>query len=241
LKNCKTAIVVGASSGIGRECAKQLAAAGVKVAAVARRAERLDQLKGEFPDKIIPFPHDVTNTDEIPDLFMRITQELGGLDLIIYASGVMSDVGRHEFNTAKDLPMIEVNVTGAIAWLNEAAHRFERVGHGSIVCIGSVAGDRGRVGQPVYNASKSFVATYMEALRNRLHRLGVRVTTIKPGPTETEMTSHLHMKKMPVEVAARKTLQLVGRSGEFYLSPMHKIAFFVIRNFPSLLFRRLSV
>src|SRR5690606_700639 len=84
-----------------------------------------------------------------------------------------------------DRKMVEVNLLGAIAWLNQAALRFERAGQGQIVGIGSIAGDRGRVGSPVYNTSKAALHTYLESLRNRLTRHGVNVLTVKPGYVDT--------------------------------------------------------
>ncbi len=242
MKKYQHAIIVGASSGMGAALAEQLAAAGCRVAAVARRKDRLEQLQQRFPDQVLPFAHDVTRYEEVPELFQEIARQLGGLDLIIYASGVMPEVGPEEFSFEKDRQMIDVNVLGAIAWLNQAAIRFGQTGHGSIVGIGSVAGDRGRSGQPVYNTSKAALATYMEALRNRLCRHGVKVVTIKPGPVQTEMTERLHLKKaMTADKAAAIILEKADRTGEHYLTPVHWAAFLIIRNIPSWLFRKLHV
>jgi decaprenylphospho-beta-D-erythro-pentofuranosid-2-ulose 2-reductase len=238
----KRALIIGASSGIGREMARQLIQDGWLVAGVARREERLRTLAEEFPGSLLSFVHDVRHFDEAPELFSKIAHELGGLDLVVYASGVMPEVGPREFNTEKDRAMIETNLLGAIAWLNEAATRFENTGHGTIVGIGSVAGDRGRSGQPVYNTSKAALATYLEALRNRLSKLGVTVTTIKPGPVQTEMTQHLGLKgAMPVSEAARRTLVLANRGGEHYLSSKHRLIFYILKRIPSPIFRRLSI
>lgn len=236
------AIIVGASSGMGQELVRQLAKDGCRVAAVARREDRLRALAAESPGQILPFVHDVTDYGEVPTLFQRITGELGGLDLVVYAAGTMPQVGPHEYDFAKDRQMIETNVLGAIAWLDETAVRFENTQSGTIVGIGSVAGDRGRSGQPVYNTSKAALATYMEALRNRLCKRGVRVVTIKPGPTETEMTSHLHAKGM---MKADKTAEIILRksqkTGEHYVKPIHWLIFGIIRNIPSWVFRKLSI
>lgn len=227
---------------MGAELTLQLAGAGWKVAAVARRSDRLELLAQERDGQILVFPHDVTQYEEIPELFQRIAFELGGLDLVIYAAGVMPDVGPHEYTFEKDRSAFEVNVLGAIAWLNQAALRFENTRHGTIVALGSVAGDRGRAGQPAYNASKAALSTYMEALRNRLSRYGVKVVTIKPGPVRTEMTAHLHLRGAPsAEEAARAILRRVDRTGEHYLKPLHKVIFWVIRAIPSPLFRRLKL
>jgi len=235
------AIVVGASSGIGMEMVRLLAESGTKVAAVARREDRLEALATEAPGKILPYVHDVKDYDAIPGLFQRITGDLGGLDLIVYSSGVMPDVGPHEYSFEKDREMIEVNVLGGIAWLNQAAVRFENTKSGTIVGIGSVAGDRGRQGQPVYNTSKAALATYLEALRNRLSKYGVKVVNIKPGPTATEMTTNLKMKKMDAKTVAEIALRKSSRTGDHYVSPVHMIAFAIIRNIPSWLFRKLPI
>lgn len=236
------AIVVGASSGMGADLVRQLARAGTKVAAVARRRERLEAIAAEFPGLVLPFEHDVTRTVEAATLFQTITDALGGLDLVVYAAGIMPDIGPHEYDTAKDVATFATNVLGAVAWLNAAAARMDRTGHGTIVGIGSVAGDRGRMGQPAYNASKAALHTYLEALRNRLHRRGVTVVTIKPGPVATEMTAHLHFRSaMTADEAARRILRLSRTSGEHYLSGMHRLAFYVIKRIPSPIFRRLSL
>ncbi len=238
----KFAIIVGASSGIGAELVKQLAKSGCRVAAVARREDRLKQLVSELGANVVAFPHDVTNFDEVPALFQEITGKLGGLDLVIYASGVMPEVGFHEFDFVKDKQMVDVNLLGAIAWLDQAAIRFENTKQGTIVGIGSVAGDRGRSGQPVYNMTKAALAAYLEALRNRLCRYGVKVVTIKPGPTETEMTKDLHLKgAMKADVAAAKILAKSSKSGEHYLKAVHRAIFYLIKRIPSPIFRKLKV
>lgn len=233
-------IVVGGSSGIGAELVRQLVARGDVVASVSRRGANMEHPKGG--GTVMGYAHDVTQTAEVPDLFQAITKDLGGLDAVIYVAGVMPEVGPDEFDFDKDRAMIDVNFTGAVAWLNQAAIRFGNVGAGTIVGIGSVAGERGRAGQPVYNASKAALKTYLEALRNRLSKRGVKVVTIKPGPTATPMTAHLKgMKMMPAETAARLILKKMERPGEHFLSPMHWLAFLIIRNIPSFLFRRLNV
>ncbi len=234
------AIIVGASSGIGAELARQIAEGGGLVATVARRTDRLQPLADKYPERVFTFTHDVTNYAEAPEVFQKCTDALGGLDFIIYCSGVMPEVGPHEYSTDKDLAMVDVNISGAIAWLNAAATRMESTGHGSIIGIGSVAGDRGRCAQPVYNSSKAFLHTYLEALRNRLVKKGVKVVTIKPGPTESEMTQGMK-GTMPVKDAAAKIINLKDRTGEHYLKLTHWIAFFIIKRIPSPIFRKLKI
>ncbi|HYE78468.1 MAG TPA: SDR family NAD(P)-dependent oxidoreductase, partial [bacterium] len=145
----KRALVVGASSGIGAACAAELVKRGYRVALVARRGDLLDQLAAKLNQKAgmeaaLPFPHDVTAYDEIPALFDHIAAALGGLSVIIYAAGVMYPIGREEYDFGKDRAMVEVNLLGAVAWLNQAADLFRRIGGGTIIGISSIAGERGR-------------------------------------------------------------------------------------------------
>jgi short-subunit dehydrogenase len=245
----KRAIVIGASSGIGAALVRELAQSGYRVAAVARREAKLQELS-DAVNTAVPqghiciYSHNVTNYDDIPTLFQTIVQELGGLDLIVYNAGVQPSVTVNEYNFEKDRKMIEVNLLGAIAWLNQAALRFERAGQGMIVGIGSIAGDRGRVGSPVYNTSKAGLATYLEALRNRLTRHGVTVTTIKPGYVDTDVLRENASNPFWVispEEAARQIHEAVRRGRQtVYVPARWRLVGLIIRHIPSIIFRRLS-
>ena len=120
------ALVVGASSGIGEALARRLAAAGARVALVGRREPELRRVMDEInaadgDDRAVAITHDVRATGEIPELVQEIARVLGGLDLMIYAAGVMAAVAEDEYDTAKDQEMIDINLVGAVAWLNPVA------------------------------------------------------------------------------------------------------------------------
>jgi short-subunit dehydrogenase len=244
----KRALVVGASSGIGAELVRRLVADGYLVAAVARREAELAALArkidGDGPKRVFPFVADVRDVDRAKPLFDEIVRALDGLDLVIYAAGVMPRVGPDTYDIDADRQIVEVNVTGAMAWLNPAAERFGQLGAGTIVGIGSVAGDRGRIGQPAYCASKAALHTYLESLRNRLRRKGVSVVTIKPGPVRTPMTDGLDKLPMviDVDVAAEGILRAVRRGAqEAYVPRQWSLVMWVIRMIPSAIFHRLNV
>ena len=249
LETRQKAIVIGASSGIGAALVRELAQNGYSVAAVARREAKLQELSDSV-NTAVPqghvsiYSHNVTDYDDIPSLFQTIVQELGGLDLIIYNAGVQPSVTVNEYKFEKDRKMIEVNLLGAIAWLNQAALRFERAGQGKIVGIGSIAGDRGRVGSPVYNTSKAGLATYLESLRNRLTRHGVTVTTIKPGYVDTDVLRENASNPFWVispEEAARQIHKAVRRGKQtVYVPARWGLVGLIIRHIPSVIFRRLS-
>lgn len=248
----RRAIVVGASSGIGAALVRQLAQAGYTVAALARREAKLEALCQEVNAAITadavatavhPYPHNVTNYEEIPGLFQTIVRDLGGLDLIIYVAGVQPAVDPDEYNFEKDKAMIEVNLLGAMAWLNEAATRFERAGGGHIVGISSIAGDRGRVGAPGYNTSKAGLNTFLEALRNRLTRHGITVTTIKPGFVDTillENAPKTFWVISPETAAAAIHKAIRHKKQTVYLPARWGLVGLIIRHIPSFIFRRMK-
>ncbi|MGI4792110.1 MAG: SDR family NAD(P)-dependent oxidoreductase [Janthinobacterium lividum] len=244
----KRAIIVGASSGIGEALARALVADGCAVALVARRQEKLRALTEELaalPGSAQPryYVHDVTDYQSVPALFAQITQDLGGLDLIIYAAGIMPAVGPDEYNTIKDAEIIAANFTGAAAWLNEAAPRFEKAKTGTIVGISSVAGDRGRRGNPIYGATKAAFNAYLESLRNRIEHKGAFVVTIKPGPVKTPMTEGLKMPGMisAEQAAAEILLAAKDKVRVAYVPAKWKPIMAVIRAIPAPIFKWLNI
>ncbi len=244
----KKAIVVGASGGIGEHLARQLTAQGCSVALVGRRRERLEAIAREINGNSLNLAHvvcaDVRDFSSAEEKFDECVSLLNGLDLIIYSAGVMPLVAPNEYNTLKDAEIIETNLIGAMAWLNPAAKRFERAKGGTIVGIGSVAGDRGRRGNPAYSASKAGLECYLESLRNRLSQFGVSVVTVKPGPVATPMTAIRSPLPgtIPADLAARLILRSARRFGKTaYIPSRWYFVSKIIRAIPSPIFRRLSI
>ncbi len=236
------ALVVGASSGIGEALARALAAEGFHLALVARRADRLQALAAELPHARA-YPHDVTDYDAVPDLFQRILRDLHHLDVVAYVAGVMPPVAPDEYDFTKDRAMVEVNLLGAMAWLGQAAQLFGTLGGGHIVGVSSIAGDRGRVKNPAYHASKAGLTTYLESLRNRLGRKGVHVLTVKPGFVDTAMTQGQDglFWLIPPEQAARDILKgLKRRKQTIYTPARWRLVALALHHIPSFIFRRLS-
>jgi decaprenylphospho-beta-D-erythro-pentofuranosid-2-ulose 2-reductase len=243
------AIVVGASSGIGAAIVRRLAAEGHVVAALARTQRDLDKLCDEINAQLgetraLAYQHDVTDPKTIAALFQRLLKDLGAIDVLVYCAGVMPAVSLDEFNAEKDKLMIDTNLIGAMAWLGQGAALFQRMGAGHLVGISSVAGDRGRVLNPGYNASKAGLDTYLEALRNRLTRHGVHVLTVKPGFVDTEMLKASKSPKFgvvsPDKVASGVWQAIRGRKQLVYIPWIWRWIMLIVRNVPSFIFRRLS-
>lgn len=241
-------IIIGASDGLGAELARQLAGEGYSLALLARRKDKLEALCREINSNerlAIAYPHDVTQYGQVPNLLRRIVSELGGLDLVIYVASVNQPPGGiDKFNFENDRAMVEVNLIGAMAWLTPVAEMFQAAKAGQIVGISSVAGDRGRVGNPGYNTSKAGLTTYLEALRNRLTRHGVHVLTVKPGFMKTEMLkAALGPTPFAVEpaLAARDILKAMKKRRQvIYTASIWRWIMHAIQHVPSFIFRRLS-
>ena len=241
------AVIVGASSGIGAELARQLAREGYTLALLARREDALTALAEEINStagetRAVGYPHDVTDYAAIPGLFQTLLTDLKRIDAFVYVSGVMPNVSFSEYSFEKDKLMTEVHLLGAMAWLGQAATLFERMKGGKIVGISSVAADRGRVKNPGYNASKAGFDTYLEALRNRLTRSGVHVLTVRPGPVDTPMTKDVGgLFMVPPETVGRDIVRAMRRRKQVLYTPARwRLIMFIVRNLPSVIFRRLN-
>ena len=240
-----TAVIIGASSGIGAALAREFARKGLRLALVSRRKELLDQLAQELkPTEVRSYVHDVTNYAEAPVLWRQILQDFGRVDIVVYNAGIMLPVGLDEYDFEIDKHMVEVNVLGAMAWLDPVALTFGKLGRGHIIGISSVAGDRGRVGAPGYNTTKAALSTYLEALRNRLTRRGVHVLTVKPGFVDTDMLKNSPRTFWVIqpEQAARDVVQAIRQRAQVVYTPARwGLLMSVIRHIPSVIFRRLKI
>lgn len=204
----KVAVVTGASSGIGEAVARALAAAGVRVAVMARRQERLRALAGEVPG-IHPVPVDLRDDPAIRRAFAEVEQQLGPTDILINNAGLGYNTGLLDGDTEKWRDMLEVNVLALCICTREAvAHMraHDRAGH--VVHVSSMAGHRVPEESGMYSATKYAVRSLTEGMRRELRALGspIRVSAVSPGNVETEFHEHyLQSKRAAREAYARYT------------------------------------
>jgi short-subunit dehydrogenase len=243
-------IIVGASDGLGAALARRLAGEGYSLALVARRTDKLEALCNELNQtahgsRSLAYAHDVTEYQKTPDLLRRIVADLGGLDVFIFVAGVNYPPGGiDKYDFENDRLMIETNLIGGMAWMSPVAEMFQSARSGQIVGIGSVAGDRGRVGNPGYNTSKAGLHTYLEALRNRLTRFGVNVLTVKPGFMKTEMVKAAQ-GGTPFMISPEKAADdiwkaMKSRKQTIYTPSLWRWIMLAIQHTPSFIFRKLS-
>lgn len=183
----KKAIVIGASSGIGRELAKIFSENGYMVGVMARRVHLLNQLRNEIKSEILVREIDVANVDAAMETLTTFIKEMGDADLIVISAG--TGVINNDLNWESENETIRTNVTGFAALSNVAFHHFVRRGSGHLVGISSLAALRGGRESPAYNASKAFESNYLEGLRQKITKLQlpITVTDIKPGFVKTAM------------------------------------------------------
>ncbi len=183
----KKAIVLGASSGIGKELARLLVKNGYIVGITGRRKNLLIDLKNENPDKYFIGSFDLTDTYNIKTNLESLVRQLDGVDLLIISSGTGDTNDRLDFEIEKRT--IEVNVTGFTAVCDWAFNYFAEQKTGHIVGITSVAGIRGSRHAPSYNATKAYQINYLEGLHQKAKKLKSRlfVTDIRPGFVNTDM------------------------------------------------------
>jgi NADP-dependent 3-hydroxy acid dehydrogenase YdfG len=194
------ALVTGASSGIGEATATALAEEGARVALVARRADRLEQLAGKIATSggtAIVVPADITVREQARDVVARTVSELGRLDTVVNNAGVMLLGPAAEAPIDEWERMVDVNVNGLL-YVTRAAipHLLDAVDTSprrvaDLVNVSSTAGRLARSGSAVYNLTKFGVGALTESLRQEFTQRRVRISVIEPGVVRTELTNHL--------------------------------------------------
>jgi short-subunit dehydrogenase len=183
----KKAIIIGATSGIGKELALTLSKNDYKIGITGRRADLLEEIKQADPDHFEIMQMDITVIDLLEKKLNILCQTLGGLDLLVISSGT------GELNTTLDFSLeqttIHTNITGFTCIADWAFNYFQKQGSGHLAGITSIAGLRGSGVAPSYNATKSYQINYLEGLRQkaRKQRLPLTITDIRPGFVDTAM------------------------------------------------------
>jgi short-subunit dehydrogenase len=177
--------VTGASTGIGADICKQLAAEGVKVAASARNADKLAALG----NGISVYPLDVTNAEDVAETFSQIEKDLGAIDLIIAGAGTYTPVKASDISTTLFKQALDVNYMGVVNVLAAALPVFRARRSGHLSWIASVAGYRGLPKAAAYGPTKAALINLAESLKPELDNDNLKITVINPGFVRTPMTS----------------------------------------------------
>jgi len=182
----KKIIIIGASSGIGREIARIYLEEGNIVGLTGRRLNLLQEIQATYPNLVHVASFDVRGDENIARL-QSLINEMGGLDLLIYNSGY-GDVSK-TLDWELDKAIYETNVKGFVEIMNFSFNYFLKQGRGQVATTSSIASIRGNSWAPAYSASKAFQSIYMEGLHMKARRMKskIYVTDIQPGFVDTKM------------------------------------------------------
>lgn len=241
-KKMKRAIIIGATSGIGKEVAQRLLSEGWQIGIAGRRQSALEDFRQIAPEQIKIQSLDVTQEDSAGKLDALIHQ-LGGMDLFLLSSGIgfqnMDLKMEIELNTAR------TNVEGFIRMVTAAFDYFKKTKKGHIAVISSIAGTKGLGVAPAYSATKRFQNTYIDALAQlaRMQHLNIRFTDIRPGFVATDL---LRNGKYPMLMHADKVAEYIVRALKHkkrvtVIDGRYRLLVFFWRMIPRWLWERLPI
>jgi len=237
----KKAIVIGASSGIGRELAKVLSGNGYAVGVMARRSLLLNELRNEIKGQVLVQEIDAADTETAMGILASFIEKMGGIELVVISAGI-GDIN-DDLKWPLERETIRTNVTGFAALANVAIHHFINKGAGHLVCISSIAALRGGRESPAYNASKAFESNYLEGLRQKVRKLGlpITITDIKPGFVKTAMAKGDGIFwAADADKAAMQIYEAIKRrKSSAYITRRWRLVAWLIKLLPGFVFERL--
>ncbi|MCB1520723.1 MAG: 3-oxoacyl-[acyl-carrier-protein] reductase [Hyphomicrobiaceae bacterium] len=219
----KTALVTGATGGIGSEIARAFHAAGATVAISGRQVDKLEALKAELGDRIVVTPCDLGNREQVGRLIDEAIKALGGrLDILVNNAGLTRD---NLFMVMKDEQwdeVIAVNLTSTFMLMRAGARHMMRskTGYGRIINIASVSGVFGNPGQGNYAASKAGMIGMTKSLAREVASRGITANSIAPGFIKTAMTEALNDKQTE-EIAKMIPAQRFGAPGDIAAAALY--------------------
>ena len=216
IKNQKKIWITGASSGIGKALAEKFASEGWKVAVSARRKEVLDKMSTN--KNISSYPLDITNQDQIKNIFKNIINDFGNLDLCVFSSGTYDPKLEQEINIKQNKFVMETNFFGVLYCINSVEKYFKEKKDGHISIVSSVAAYRGLPNSSGYGPSKAALTNLTESLYFDFKKYNVRISLISPGFIKTPLTNQntfdMPFIKTP-EFAADKIYNGLTKSSSF--------------------------
>lgn len=241
-------LIIGAGSAIAQAVSRIFAARGDALCLVGRNPAALEAIAADLRVRGAAAVHvaimDVNDFAAHEPLLAKAEQDLGGLDTVLIAHGTLPDQSACEQSTELLLRELTTNGVSVAALAARIGSRFEQRRAGTIAVISSVAGDRGRQSNYVYGSAKALVTAFLSGLRQRLHKSGVAVITIKPGFVDTPMTAAFPKGALwakPQQVALGIVKAIDRSAAVVYLPAFWRPVMFMIRAIPETLFLRLKL
>lgn len=239
-------LILGARSDIGKATAHAFAAQGHPIQLAARHAETLADDRSDIALRysVEVSLHELDALDLTShSRFVNQLPELPGT--VVCAVGLMGEQSENEHDQDAAIRVMRSNYEGPASIFAVLANRFEERGHGTLVGISSVAGERGRATNYVYGSAKAGFTAFLSGLRNRLARRGVHVVTVLPGFVATQMTEGMdlpvRLTAEPDEVAHAILHAVSKKRDVVYVRPVWALIMAIIRNIPERIFKGRSI
>ena len=246
----KRIVIVGATSAIAEQCARLWLQQGpAHLTLIGRDAQRTERVAADLRVRSAQSTIDVLTADFLdPEAIQATVNRLtapGPIDIVLIAHGALPE----QAECQKDLKLcrdaLEVNAISPALYAEAFAGPMQAADRGTLILIGSVAGDRGRKSNYVYGAAKGLVTRYAQGLQHRLAATRVKVVLVKPGPTDTPMTAHLKgqgAKLAPVEDVARCIVRGADKGQTVIYAPgKWALIMWVVRHLPRVVFNRMDI
>ena len=248
----KRILVLGATSGIAEASIRLWASRGESLFLVGRNAERLNAVAADARTRgatlVETAVADLDQTQAHPEMLAHAINALGGLDVAYVAVGVLGEQARGERSFAEAGHVLHTNLVAPVSLLTWLANYCAQRHSGTLAVLTSVAGERGRKSNYIYGASKAGLSVFVDGLRNRVDREGVRVMTIKPGPVKTAMTEGMkgESKFADVNKVAATIVKAIDKGhgkgpDVLYVPGIWRIIMGVIRAIPESRFKKLNL
>ncbi len=193
----RSAVITGASSGIGAELARELARRGMRVALVARRRERLEKLAGEIGDAASVHACDVGERAQVERAAAEILQQHGGVDLLVNNAGILRHILFQDHDVDEIEQMMRVNYLGPVYWTKALLDQMRERGRGWILNVSSFAGVTPQPDEAAYAATKWALTGLSESIAPELEPQGIHVMVVHPVLVRTEMFTDEVYSRMP--------------------------------------------
>ncbi len=241
MTSTKKAIITGASSGIGRALAVVLSNDGYALGLMARRVHLLEALRSELRQPAWIMPSDFENPDQARQDFRQLCAQMGTVDLVVLNAG--ANHRSADLSWEHDQKMLQVNVASFVALAHEAMRIFLKQGAGHLTGISSIAGVRGSGHVPVYGATKAFLFSYLDGLRQRVQAEcpQISVTDVRPGFVDTQMIRAAAFKfwvASPQKAAVQIAAAIRKKKKRVYVTRRWVVAAFFFRYLPDWLYDR---
>jgi len=236
----KNAIIIGASSGIGKSLAKVLSRNGYRLGLTGRRLLLLQEIKDSLHNDVFIQEMDVSTTTEAEKQFDFLVDQMGDIDLVIISAGI--GYLNPDLDSTLELQTINTNVSGFVIIADAAFRHFLNHGKGHLVGISSIAALRGNAYAPAYNASKAFVSNYLEGLRLKALKsnLDISVTDIRPGFVDTQMAQgdSLFWVSTPEKAADQIFQAIKAKKASAYITKRWRLIAWLMKLMPIKIYKK---